>query len=90
MAVVTTWRPRGASERAAPRIARLSDSVAPDVKTISSGCAPTSAATCARPSATACAASWPNTCCRLDGLPNCSVKYGSIAESTCGSTGVVA
>ena len=54
------------------------------------GAAPISAATCARAASTASRASQPNACCLLCGLPNCSVKYGSIASSTRGSTGVVA
>ncbi len=47
-------------------------------------------ATCARAASTASCASQPYACWRLAGLPNCSVKYGSIASSTRGSTGVVA
>ena len=55
IAVVTMWRPLAARARAAPRRARLSDSVAPEVNTISSGAAPTSAATArARASTAAC------------------------------------
>ena len=81
---------RGRPPAPAPRTARLFDSVAPEVNTMSSGRAPISAATCARASSTAACASWPKACCRLEGLPNFSVKYGSIAASTAGSTGVVA
>ena len=40
--------PRCAASRAVPVIARLFDSVAPDVKMMSSGAAPISEATCAR------------------------------------------
>ena len=85
MDVVTMCRPRPHGARAAPRTARLSDSVAPDVKTISSAEAPTSAATCARASSTARCASWPKPWLRLEGLPNRSVKNGSMAASTAGS-----
>ena len=80
-------RPRA---RATPLMARLLDSVAPLVKTISRAVAPMSAATSRRAA--------------LDGLlrlpsprvrrrrrvAEVSVKYGSIASSTRGSTGVVA
>ena len=45
VAIVTTWRPRGWSARTAPAIARLLDSVAPLVKTMSRGRAPISDAT---------------------------------------------
>jgi hypothetical protein len=49
-----------------------------------------SAATCSRPRSTAFCASQPYACWRLAALPNRSEKYGSIASSTRGSTGVVA
>ena len=75
----------------APRIARLSDSVAPDVNTISSGVRADERRDLRRaPPRPRVAASWPNAWCVLDGLPKRSVKYGSIASSTAGSTGVVA
>ena len=65
--------------RATPRTARLSDSVAPEVKTISSAAAPMSAATWSRAGSTA-----PRASCRRrgsgwTGLPKRSQKYGSIA-----------
>ena len=79
-----------AAHARAPLIARLFDSVAPLVKTISPAVAPISAATSRRAASTASCAFQPYACWRLAGLPKCSVKYGSIASSTRGSTGVVA
>jgi hypothetical protein len=52
----------------------LSDSVAPEVKTISFSEAPMAAATCARAASTAASASQPNTCPREDAFPNDRVK----------------
>jgi hypothetical protein len=75
---------------AVPLIARLFDSLAPLVKTISPADAPMSAATCSRPRSIAFCASQPYACWRLAALPNRSVKYGSIDSRTRGSTGVVA
>ncbi len=75
---------------ATPLIARLSDSVAPLVKTTSLGFAPMRAASCLRPVSTASSASQPNAWFRLAAFPNFSVKYGSIASTTRGSAGVVA
>ncbi len=43
-----------------------------------------------RASSTAASASQPKTCVREAALPKVCVKYGSIASSTRGSTGVVA
>ena len=71
-------------------MARLSDSVAPEVQTISLPLAPMSAPTCSRASSTAFSAVQPKLCERLAALPKFSVKYGSIASTTRGSTGVVA
>jgi hypothetical protein len=51
-------------------MARLLDSVAPEVQTISLGSALTSAATCSRASSTAASASQPKLCERDAGLPN--------------------
>ena len=90
IAVVTRWRARPRAARATPRIARLFDSVAPEVKTISSAAAPMRPATCSRADSTAACASWPKTWLRLEGLPKRSAKYGSIAVEHGGSTGVVA
>ena len=90
IAVVTMWRPFPACDRAIPFTARLSDSVAPEVKTISSGAAPMRAATCSRARSTARCASWPNAWLRPDGLPYFSPKNGSMAATTAGSAGVVA
>ena len=67
--------------------ARLFDSVAPEVKTISSGSAPMKAATRPRASSSVSVASSPTPCSEA-GLPNRSVKYGSIASTTRGSTGL--
>ena len=71
-------------------MARLFDSVAPLVNMISLPLAPMSAAACSRARSTAASASHPNLWLRLAALPNRSLKYGSIASSTLGSTGVVA
>ncbi|MEZ4309007.1 MAG: hypothetical protein R3F14_13300 [Polyangiaceae bacterium] len=67
MHVTTCLRPGLAS--AAPRSARLFDSVPPDVNTISPALAPISAATCSRASSTALRAACPYACW-LDGFPN--------------------
>src|SRR3989304_8547626 len=71
-------------------MARLSDSVAPEVQTISLGSAPISAATFARASSTASSACQPKACEREAGLPNSpsSVRYWHILSATRGSTGV--
>lgn len=70
-------------------IARLSDSVAPDVKMTSPGLQPRSPATWARACSTPSSASQPKLWLREAAFPNFSVKYGSIAARTSGSTGVV-
>ena len=82
--------PRVLLNCAAPLMARLLPSVAPEVHTISFGSAPIRAATWPRASSTACSAAQPNECERLAGLPKCSVRYGIIFCATRGSTGVVA
>jgi hypothetical protein len=61
-------------EVAAPLMARLFDSVAPDVQTISLGSALTSFATCSRASSTAASVSQPYAWLREAGLPKCSVR----------------
>jgi hypothetical protein len=71
-------------------MARLFDSVAPDVQTISRESAPISAATWPRARSTASSASQPHACEREDGLPKCSRNQGIIKSTTRGSTGVVA
>ncbi len=76
--------------RAAPLMARLFASVAPEVRMISRGSAPISAATSARAASTAASASRPSACSALCGLPKRSVNQGSIASTTRGSQGVVA
>ena len=55
-------------------MARLSDSLAPEVKTISLALALISFATCLRAFSTAVAAAQPNLWFRLAGLPKFSVK----------------
>src|SRR5713226_7947983 len=90
MAVVTMWLPFSRYISAAPLSARLMDSVPPEVNTTSFGSrAPISLATCSRALSTAASASHPNGWLRLAGCPTFSVKSGSIASSTGGSTGPV-
>ena len=79
-----------AAKRAAPLMAMLLASVAPEVKMISLTSAPISAATWARASSTAASAFRPMTCSALCGLPYSSEKYGSMAWTTRGSQRVVA
>ena len=74
-----------------PKRARLLASVAPEVKTISPGRAPSSAATCSRACSTASAARQPARWVALCGLPTpAGSSHGSIAARTRGSSGVVA
>src|SRR5688572_13377862 len=90
MAVVTMWLPFSRYISATPLMARLIDSVPPEVNTISFGSrAPTSLAICARAVSTPLSASQPKEWLRLAGWPNFSVKYGIIASTTRGSAGVV-
>src|SRR5262245_6509998 len=90
MAVVTMWLPFSRYISAIPLIARLIDSVPPEVKISSFGSrAPMSFAIWSRARSTAFSASQPNEWLRLAGWPNFSVKYGIIASTTRGSTGVV-
>ena len=70
-------------------MARSFASVPPDVKTISSACAPTRRATSARASSTAARAARPDACV-LDGLPGSARNAAAIASATSGRTGVVA
>ena len=70
---VIRWFPRSAYLAITPKRAVLSDSVAPEVKMISSWRAPTSPATFSRASSTATEASCPNGWSMLEGLPNFSV-----------------
>jgi hypothetical protein len=82
---VIKWpRPRA---KARPLTPKLSDSVPPDVKTISSGAAFRKRATRSRAVSSPARASRPKPW-TLDGLPNASEKYGSISASTSGCTGV--
>ncbi|CFO66834.1 Uncharacterised protein [Bordetella pertussis] len=71
-------------------MARLSDSVAPEVQTISRGSALTSLATSSRAFSTASSASQPKAWLREAGLPKLSYNQGIIFSTTLGSTGVVA
>ena len=71
-------------------MARLFDSVAPEVQTSSLAVAPIRAATWARAASTASSARQPKEWLLEEALPNSSLKYGSMASSTRGSTGVVA
>ncbi len=80
--------PRG-RRRHVPLMAWLLASDPPPVKTISSGCAPISAATCPRAVSTASCAALPYAC-ELDGLPHNSRSAWLTASATAGSTGVVA
>src|SRR5690349_1678776 len=84
------WLPFSRYISATPFSARLMASVPPEVNTISFGSrAPMSLAICSRALSTPLSASQPNGWLRLAGWPNFSVKYGIIASSTRGSTGVV-
>ncbi len=69
VSTVTMCLPRFCRKLAAPLIARLSDSVAPEVKTISLPLPPMSAATCSRARSTAASAYQPNAWLRLAALP---------------------
>ena len=72
-----------------PRTARLSDSVPPDVNTISVGSAPSTCATRSRASSTATRASRAIRC-EPEALPKRSAANGAIASITSGRTGDVA
>ena len=88
--VVTMWSPFSRYISTTPLIARLSASVPPEVQTSSLGSrAPISRASCSRARSMPPSASQPKEWLRLPGCPNFSVKYGIIASSTRGSTGVV-
>ena len=88
-AEVTIRWPRALPAQAAPLSARLLASVPPDVKTISRGSAWRRVATRSCASSSAARAARPNACAD-DGLPNASVRYGSIASRTSRRSGVVA
>ena len=90
VAAVTRCLPFRLRAWAAPLIARLLDSVDPDVKMRSLDSAPIAPATCPRARSTASAASQPNRCEMLAALPYTSEKYGSITWRTRGSVRVVA
>ena len=90
MVVVTIAR-GVTSDRASamPRTARLSASVPPDVKTISEGSAPMSAATAARASSSTALARWPKAWME-DALPGHSLSAADTASATSPGTGAVA
>jgi hypothetical protein len=90
MAETTMCRLEAGVFAAIPWIARLFDSVAPLVKTISRAVAPISEATSRRACSTPSWAFQPHWCMDEAGLPKASVKYGSITSTTRRSTGVVA
>ena len=92
VARVTTWDPRPArfAARASPSSARLFDSVAPLVNTISLGEAPRKAATWPRAVSVARRASMPMRWPRLAALPKRCCQWGAIASTTSSAQGVVA
>jgi hypothetical protein len=90
VAQVMTWLPFWRQASAAPLRARLLLSVAPLVQTISRAEEPMRRATCSRAASTAASARQPKACVLLAALPYSLVRYGIIASSTRGSTGVVA
>ncbi len=83
-------RPSRAARARRAEDARLSASVAPDVKTISFAFAPTRSATCLARLLDGGRARQPEDVAPGRGVPEPSVKYGRIASKTRGSTGVVA
>ncbi len=87
----TRLRPgsRSRAARAAPLTARVSDSVPPEVKTISSGRTPRADATASRADSTAFLAARPGAWIE-EGLAAREVSHGSIASSASGRRGVVA
>ena len=94
MLLVMMWRlPVGAlrssAASAAPRSARLSDSVPPLVNTISAGSAPISWPIDVRASSRSAFARWPKWW-TLDALPKSSASARATASMTAGSGGVVA
>ena len=90
MALVMMWRRDAPSAR--PLMARLSDSVAPEVQTISRGSALSNRATSARAASTASSACQPKVWLREAGLPKLpsASRQAFILAATWGSTGVVA
>ena len=90
MLVVMMWRrPVASSASAAPRSARLSDSVPPLVNTISAGSAPISCPIAVRASSSNAFARWPKWC-TLEALPKSSLSARATASTTSGDGGVVA
>jgi hypothetical protein len=92
---LTMWPRSWLARRAAcatPSSARLLASVAPEVKMISRGAAPISAATCARAASTRSNAARPGSWVAEAGFPWSPglVRHSAMAAATRGSTGVVA
>ena len=87
---VMMWLPFSRYISATPLIARLSVSVAPLVKTISFGVGADQLRDLLARLLDRFLGLPAERWLRLAALPKCSVKYGSIASSTRGSTGVVA
>jgi hypothetical protein len=89
-AAATRWRrPVASAASAAPRMAKLSLSVPPLVRTISDGSALISPATAERASSIAALACWPNAW-TLDALPKRSRVAAQTASAASGDRGVVA
>ena len=90
--IVTMCLPFLALKCAAPLIARLSDSVAPEVQTISRGSAPSTSATSFLAFSTRSSACQPNGWLREEGLPKTPwlVRHSAMLFATRSSTGVVA
>ena len=87
---LTTRRlPCALPAHAAPLTARLLASVPPDVKTTSRAVPPRQAASCSRDSSRAFRAARPRVWAD-DGFPKAPPRYGSIASSASGRSGVVA
>ncbi len=85
--MLTTIRdPSSRTARTPPQIASATDSVPPDVKTISSGCAPIAAATTARDPSRMPRASRPGAW-MFNGSPNAS-SAAIVASRAAGSNGV--
>ena len=88
-AVVTIRFPRRRSAFTAPKTARLSASVAPEVNTISCGCACSVRAMLSRAFSSVRSAATPSPC-RDEGFPKVSRMTAQAASAACGSTFVVA
>ena len=90
IALAIRWRrPRASAASATPRMAALSASVPPLVKTISEGSPLRSAEIAVRASSSVALACWPKKC-TLDAFPNTSRDTRAIVSATSGDRGVVA